>query len=198
MGTIKGERVPTSLLAALMPESPLVLDRDFGRALDVTATFSEPAGSARARRVAIQAKAEHLEAEFTASVTPDGAVNGDVGQVTWTVTPALAAAAGDMTLAAPVGVALATDRFSIPAHGEDGTLAADRIAFAGSVRTQSPIGLTLPGKEPGDAPLVIDAGETAVAFATDAVDAGINGTVSVRARSRNGPLRNACSRRPSI
>ncbi|MBT8484224.1 MAG: hypothetical protein KJO43_01505 [Phycisphaerae bacterium] len=132
-GTVTGARVPTAIMQPLLAGSPIVLSRDVGPAVDVTARFEAPESDASDRQIDLDVTAAHARVALAARVAPDGAVRGEDARAQFNVQPALLENLTDFTMTRPTRVQVHATSFAFPARNADGTLPVNAIAVTGKV-----------------------------------------------------------------
>lgn len=128
-GEVRGEQLPTSLLDALVENTPIDLRRDIGPRLDFAATFS----AGERRDISITARAANLTAMVTSIVTTDGAIMGESLVIETDLRAKLLdqfAPRGGISV--PQHLRLDLTSFSLPPIGEEG-FDLKNVAFEGTL-----------------------------------------------------------------
>ncbi len=113
-GRLTGRSVPTALFQQALRGMEIMAVRDLGPLLDIDADFSAGAE----RRVAVAARAQHLDLQFAGAVDPQGGgLKGERLHLAGQVTPGLFAALTRLDLDRPADVVLDLEAFSLPPAG---------------------------------------------------------------------------------
>lgn len=130
VGQVALKGVPTAAMQRFVADTPLVLARDVGPALDVSLQTGEGAG------VDFSATAQHVKVSARAVVdASSGAMQGDGISLQATIDPALLAEFGT-TVNAPVALSATLASLRTPPIVAGGAFEVGAIAFDGSVQVQ--------------------------------------------------------------
>lgn len=124
-GSVKGRNVPTAPLERFLQGTPVVLTRDVGPTVDVSANFADASGKGLSLEVTGREVA--LRASGSVNLDTQGATLDSV-ELKARVQPALAAVGG-VGLTAPASLELNAQGVTIPARDADGTFPVGSLAF---------------------------------------------------------------------
>jgi hypothetical protein len=158
-GALTGRAVPTALAQPLLASTPLLLTRDVGSAVDLTARFAPDDRADVLSNVNVDVKSAHATLELTATVRADRAIEGGRLKAGIDVHPDLLAAVAGTSIAGATRLEVDVASFSVPAPADDGAVALADAAINGQIIVAAPLTVAVAEGETlavRDAALVID------------------------------------------